>query len=111
MNEIDIINDMAKLTSLPKRAILSVIEKGVYCICEAVQETSVIKEDITCLDIGFGKLYIKNNNNESLMYKFVPSEFLELELKEALQNKKTILKDELEESLFEKLSAVYKELL
>ena len=87
-------------------------KKMVFCICEAVKEDMVDEnnpKEITELDIGIGKLYVKVVGTE-VKYKFEPSEYLQKAMLATATNKENPLPDFLDESLGKKFIDLYKEI-
>lgn len=108
----NIVNDVAILTSIPDKTLAKFFRKMVFCICEAVQETLLDEsniKDITELDIGIGKLYIKHVGTE-VKYRFEPSEYLEKALEQTLVEKKNVLENFLDDTLNKKFVDLYKEI-
>ena len=108
----NIVNDVSVLTTIPEKTLAKFFRKMVFCICEAVLED--IKDEanfkeISELDIGIGKLYIKHIGTE-IKYKFEPSEYLEKAIIDTVSGKENLLTDFLDESLAKKFVDLYKEL-
>ena len=109
---INIVNDVSILTGIPEKTLAKFFRKMVFCICEAVQESLTDEnnfKDITELDIGIGKLYIKHVGKD-IKYKFEPSENLEKAVKDTVEGKENLLIDFLDETLAKKFVDLYKEI-
>ena len=107
---INVISDVASLTSIPEKNLLKLVQKTLYCINDSVEESVLTNQDITELDIGIGKLLIKTEMDK-ISYRFIPSELLEQSLKETVINKKNLLTTNLESKTIGKITDMYKELL
>ena len=109
---INIVNDLSILTTIPDKTLIKFFKKMVFCICEAVKEDLVDEnnpKEITELDIGIGKLYVKVVGTE-VKYKFEPSEYLQKAMLATTTNKENPLPDFLDESLGRKFVDLYKEI-
>ena len=67
-------------------------------------------KDVSEVDIGLGKLYIRTSGGE-LTYKFIPSELLLEETIKTLKNKKNAFEIEIEDTLVNRVTKLYKEIL
>lgn len=108
----NIIDDIATLTTIPDKALEKFFRKMIFCICEAVQENIIDEnniKDITELDIGIGKLYIKHIGTD-IKYRFQPNELFETAMLSTVTNKQNPLKDFLDKALSKKFTEVYKDL-
>ena len=112
--EYDIIKDINTLTTIPEKTLAKLIQKTIYCICEAVLED--IKKDekpITTVNIGIGKLYIgydPSYRENGIKFKFKPSDTFDKALGQTIDNKLNLLGDALSASLAQKFEDIYKEL-
>lgn len=104
---IDIVDDLSKLTTIPRDKLDKLVEKVKYIITDAVCENSV-KVNID-LDIGIGILQIINT--DCIRYKFKPSPKFEKAIYEAIVNNKNILQDTLEKTLAQRITRVYKDII
>lgn len=107
---IDIIQDVSTITTIPKDALDKLVNKELWCICEAVKEGSLKNESPTEMDIGIGTLLI-SDHEETVKYKFIPSKALEESVNETIQNKKSPLELKLEKNLVNKILNTYKTIL
>jgi len=106
----DLTKDISILTTIKEDYLDNLIKKSEWCICSYVEETILKKENITKIDIGIGSLSILVEDN-SIKYKFIPSEELENSIRTTIINDKNPLKLKLEKVLVDKITNVYKELL
>ncbi len=108
----NIISDVSILTTIPEKTIAKFFRKMIFCICEAVAENMLNENsnsNITELDIGIGKLYIKHVGTD-IKYRFEPSELLEKSILATVVNKKNHLEEFLDATLVKKFTEVYKDL-
>lgn len=106
----NIIEDLAKLTTIPDKTILKLLKKEVFCICEAIKEDVLADEPVSQLDLGIGVLYIKHDNLDNILYKFIPNKYMEKAINDTLLNKQNLLEDVLNQSLKKKFLEAYKDL-
>jgi hypothetical protein len=106
----NLIEDISKLTTIPDNVLYKLVEKSLYCISDAVEDTVLEQKKIVEIDIGIGTLYLELNA-ENVRYKFVPNKELESAIKDTIINKRNLLKDALETTLITKITNTYKELL
>lgn len=110
MENINIINDLSVLTTIPESVILKLFKKEIFCICEAVEEDILNDKSISCLNLGIGLLCIKHDIKDQIQYKFIPGTLLEKSINNTVANKQNLLEDVLNESLAKKFIDVYKNL-
>ena len=84
-------------------------DKQQLCILHKGSENEKRGEPITYVDIGYGTLYIKHENDE-LRYKFIPSKSFEKDLKEVILSGQSPLISKAEEALKDKITNTYKDL-
>ncbi len=106
----NVIEDISTLTTIKSDYLNSLVKKSEWCICSYVEETLLKKENITKIDIGIGYLSILIEDN-TIKYKFIPSEKLEDAIRKTIIDDKNPLKLKLEKVLVDKITNVYKELL
>lgn len=106
---IDIIKDTSILTTIPEKSIKKILDKMVYSINEAVAEARITGEQMVEMDIGIGFLYIQLED-DSIRYRFIPSERLEETVKNTFISKQNLLEDVLDASLVNKIKNIYKDL-
>lgn len=107
---IDLVQDVANLTSVPKEKLDKFVDKAEYAILDALDEaTKTGKDDIIELDIGIGTLQLINK--DVLEYRFVPSRHLEKAIVNYFETYTNPLENTLEKTLSERILKVYKEIL
>lgn len=106
---IDIIDDVAKITTIPKNTLLQLNKKVEQCVASATYTSAINLNDSLELDIGIGTLIISWSDND-IKYKFCPSSSLELSVTDSIVNHKCDLIEAMEKSLTKKITTVYKEL-
>ena len=106
----NIIEDISKLTTIPVDTLDKLVEKANWCICDCVKQDLLDNQKISELDIGIGKLFIKNED-ELLKYKFVPSDVLVQSLIDTCINKENPLELTLEKKLVNKILNTYKDII
>jgi hypothetical protein len=108
--KVNILDDVSRMTTVPYTALTKLSKQYVYCICNAVEETTLAKEPLTYINVGFGTLVIQHQN-EQLRYQFIPSKLLSENLAETVTNGKNPLVKELEASLVDRILNTYKDLI
>lgn len=109
MVKFNIVEDLASLTNIDESILVKIFNKLTnYCLSDYINECFLSGNNTVLIDFGFGKLAI-NIEEDSIKYKFIPSEELELNLINSLNNKNQ-LEVELSNSLSDKLLANYKDL-
>lgn len=104
----NVVEDLSKLTSIPNNYIQLIFDKLNDCICYNLHEQLRDKSEYIEIDIGIGNLLLYLKQDE-VLYKFIPSEKLENNIKYTINNDKDILVSKLENSLQEKIISAYKE--
>lgn len=107
---VDTINDLSILTLIPRTSIDNLVDKLNYVICHSIEESQIENENITELNIGIGKICVFSNG-ETIRYRFEPSRSLEEAIRETVNTKKSPLVNKVEESLVDRITNVYKDLL
>lgn len=107
---INIMNDLSTLTTIPMESLNKLSTKAIYCINDAVEELLLSDESILKLDIGIGILNISINNNE-LDYYFEPCDKLNNSIIGTIKNKSNTLTNKLDATLVDKVLHAYKDLL
>jgi hypothetical protein len=105
----DIVKDVSVLSTVPDKTLDKLIEKGVYCISDALLEDIDTDKDVTELNIGIGTLYIKHTA-DTIAYKFMPSDEFANVVKSTVKNKQNLLSNVLDETLSKKFLEVYKDI-
>lgn len=109
MKTVKLNEDLSLLTSIPEKTLGKVFSKSIYCISNAVVESTLAGEEVTEIVTDVGSILIQNKDNQ-LKYKFVPNAKLDRELTEATTSMKSSLEDALEESVIKKFNDLYREL-
>lgn len=106
----DIIEDVSILSNIPKKVVIKLLRKFVYCICEGVEEDILGNAELSSLDLGIGVLHIKHpsTKDEPIKYKFVIDKYLDKALRDTFNNKSNLLEDALNNSLVKHFMDVYK---
>ena len=107
--EKNLIEDVAKLSSVKSSLLKKFSRLSEYCISDYVLESKLEDEDLTEIDIGIGKLKLLITDDE-LRYSFTPSQRLEKMMIDSYQNEKHVLEQKVEEGLENRLLSAYKEL-
>lgn len=108
--KVNILDDVSRMTTVPYTALTKLSKQYIYCICNAVEETTLAKEPLTYINIGIGTLVIQYQN-EQLRYQFIPSKLLSESLAETVTDGKNPLVRELETSLVDRILNTYKDLV
>lgn len=107
---VDLIKDIATLTTIPENSLEKLAEKAVFCISSGVEETILKQESIVEVDLGFGTLNIELKT-DTVRYKFIPNEKLENAIIDTVVNKRNLLQDKLEKTLVDRVVGTYKDLI
>lgn len=102
--------DLSKLSNLPEPLLDKLLGLTAYCISNAVYESLLDNEQFTELDMGYGTLIVKHDLKD-LKLKFIPSEDLEMDLKNVNSGGKPELYHKIEKAVVAKLNDLYKELI
>lgn len=102
--------DLSKLSNVPEEYLDKLLNVCGYIISNAVYESMLSSQDLTEIDLTFGKLLIKTDLKEVKM-KIIPSEELLTDLKNVNEGGEPTLKHKLERSLSAKLMDMYKEII
>ena len=100
-------SDLSTLTTIKESVLAKLNEKIVWCISDAVCKSVYNRDDSTSIDLGYGNLIIKFDNNQ-IKYKFIPSKELEEAVTQAVITERNSLVEALETSLADKITNVYK---
>lgn len=103
-------SDLSNLSNIPEDIIDKILDLTTYCIGNAVYESLLNNDQLTEVDLGFGKLIVKHDLKD-LKLKFLPSERLELDLKNINSGGKPELYHKIEKSVVAKLNDLYKEII
>lgn len=105
----DIIEEVSLLTTIQKLSIDRLCKQIIKCICANICEAKMSNKDSLCLDIGIGNLYICITDND-VKYRFEPSSYLDSSIIDSILTGKNPVKEDIEESLLNKINMTYKEL-
>lgn len=110
MSKVNILEDVATLTTIPTESLTKLATKFIYCINEAVEELVLSEDDSITLDVGFGSLEISIRDNK-LKYYFEPSDKLNSSVVSTIKNKQNTLTTRLDAVLVDRILHTYKDLL
>lgn len=105
----NMLDDMSIITTIPKGVLDKLVAKSIETICYDVREQQLQNLPVTEVDIGIGILYIKLED-DSIMYKFVPSEVLENKVLRTVNKQYKPVCGLAEASLKKRIMNAYKEL-
>lgn len=105
----NILNDVSVLTSIPEKTLTKLNEKVLYSICEIIKEDVIAGKEISELDFGLFKVYVKHNEGE-IKYKLIPSQATSKVIENTVNNKLNLLENTLNDVLAKKLLQVYKDI-
>jgi hypothetical protein len=98
--DINILEDLSRLTKIPHRTLISLTNKEMLCIGSAIHEAQLSEEKTTILDIGLGTLSVNLASGEC---KFIPSKDLTMTIKKVTEKGLNPLEFELSQSVITKL--------
>ena len=102
--------NLTQITSLTSDNLVRLQDIVQTLIASDVYFTKKNKEQVSCTDIGIGKLYI-SVSADAVEYKFVPSQKLEEQVVGALETKADPMLQRSQQSLQSEFFKVYKDLL
>lgn len=105
----DIIEEISLLTTVQKLSIDRLCKQAIKCICSDICDAKLLDMDNLCLDIGIGNLFIYITNDE-VKFRFEPSSYLDSSIIDTILTGKNPIKDDIEQSLLNKINTTYKEL-
>lgn len=107
----DIIEKLSVLTTIETKALQKLVKKAELCICDSVFN-ELVEHNYQCfVDIGVGQLGIDYSAGDCVKYKFIPSKDLERLLVKTLSDGVNPLVIKVEQSLVNKITSTYKDLL
>ena len=106
---VDVIQDISKITTIPVRTLDKLVSKIDWCICDAIEESRMIGEELTKVDIGVGTLCI-SVKDDSIEYKFLPAPKLEKYVIDTVINKKNPMVVNLEQTFVNRITKTYKDM-
>lgn len=107
---VNIIEDISNLTTIPIESLNKLTTKTIYCINEAVEELILSNEESVIVDLGFGTLEISIEGDQ-LKYYFEPSVKLNTSVISTIKNKQNTLTNRLDSILVDRILHTYKDLL
>ena len=102
--------DLSLLTGIPFDNFVKLNQKICSLVGHYVCEAMFDKKEYTEIDLGIGYLYIKWDKDNAV-YKFVPSKRMIMNVKKAYELKESSLNTSIDESLRDRITNTYKELL
>lgn len=105
---VNLMEDLSELTTIQLASLNRLVKQSMWIICDAVEAAVRNKDDSLDIDLGFGTLKIKFDNEE-VKYKFIPKPTLENGIAKAIVEEQNPLQLALEKSLADKITNVYKE--
>lgn len=106
----DVIEDVSKITTIPKKELNKLIDKAIWVICDCLEQSKMKNQNITDLDIGLGILTIYNSDDD-ILYRFTPNAELEQSILSTLVEGKNPLELTLETKLVNKILNTYKNIV
>ena len=105
---VNLMEDLSELTTIQLASLNRLVKQSMWIICDAVEAAVHNKDDSLDVDLGFGTLKIKFDNEE-VKYRFIPKPTLENSIAKAIVEEQNPLQLVLEKSLANKIINVYKE--
>lgn len=106
----ELLKDLYILTDVQENILQKFVPLAEYCIAHDVHESMCFRQELAEIDIGIGTLVVKVDE-DSIRYKFIPSENLEKMMIEMVKTHKSPILSKLETNLQTKIEKAYKELL
>lgn len=100
--------NLSVISTVPKDMLDKLTNLSIACICD--EALNQLDKDQLTLDLSFGTLIVNISEN-TLRYRFIPSNKLDQNLQQALLEGVNPLVNLLENSLTNKFTGLYKELL
>lgn len=100
-------NDLSTLTTIDKNIFSKLDDKIIWCISNCIEECIKNNEDTAEIEFGIGTLKINFLGSE-IKYRFIPSETLNEVVSNTIINERNDLVVNIEKSLVNKLTDVYK---
>ena len=110
MIETNVVKDVSVLTTISEKILSKLLDKVNYSICESIQEALITDDELVSLDLGIGTLNIKLSE-DGIRYKFIPSKKLEDNVKNTFIYRQNLLENTLEETIVNRVTNTYKDLL
>ena len=110
MKDIDVIKKLSLLTTVDEQYLKKLFDKIPWIICDGISNEMVSNENpVITLSLGYGNLIISIVDDQ-IKYKFVPSKEFEDQVIDTVCNGFNSLAINLEKSLANKLTTIYKDL-
>ena len=106
---INLLQDLSTITDIPKLSLEKLANEQALLLSHAIYEALIAKENTASADLGYGKLFIRYENNE-IKYKFVPSKKFDELIRKTISNKVSPLTQSLETAISETVNKIYTEL-
>lgn len=103
------IEDLSKITTIPRTTLQKLVEKAEACACHELLEQILSDESEISVDILFGNLYI-SIEDDSVKFRFEPSSQFSDMIVSTVTTKESPLINMVEEALSTKINNVYKDL-
>lgn len=107
--EINVKDDLSTLTNIPVRYYDKIENNLKYILIDGINDAIISNENTVEFKFDIGSLLIGIDNN-TVRYKFIPSETFENDLKSKIKYGQNLLKDKLESSLIDRITSLYKDL-
>ena len=101
---------VSKLTTIPEKNLIRLQDIYELVVCDAVEDSLMSGDSYAKINLNFGILDIKFEDNE-LKFRFRPSAKFEEELIDTIVNKHNSLTHAIESSLVNKITQTYKDLM
>lgn len=105
--DVNIKNDLSTLTTIDESVFTKLTNKVEWCISDGIEKAILAGDKIVNIDLDIGVLIISLEDN-SVRYKFKPSQRLEKIIINTVENETNSLVLNIEESLIAKLTNTYK---
>ena len=110
MMKYNLIDDLSSLSLIKPSILNKLVDISQTCLCDYVDNLSILEESSIEIDIGIGTLNI-SVEDDSIKYQFKPSKKLEKNLVQTVVNGDNPLIYKIEKKLNKKILNTYKELL
>lgn len=107
---IDVISQVAKLTTIDELPLKRIAEKQQWCLSDAIEQAILNGDKVVEADIGFGTIVISIFDS-AVKYKFIPSKTTDEQVINTIVNGRNQLTFELEKNLVAKITNIYKDML
>lgn len=105
----NLIEDLNTLTTIPNGTLNKLVDKVNYIICNDLEEAMLNSDNTMELNIGIGTL-ILTLEDDSLEYKFIPTQKLENSIVSTIKDKKNPLEVNIENALVSRILKAYKDM-